>query len=125
MYATKAEIARIFNCSAQTVYRRVEGIEAEIGKRYNQYAILDNLISVAVYADYEKYRKHLANKNLRKYVPEFDKGAAEKYLIKLRAPRRREGMHKAEQKHVNAILVVSVEDKKMQRIAEYINKEIG
>ncbi len=125
MYATKAEIARIFNCSSHTVYRRVEGIEAEIGRRYNNYAILDGLVSVAVYADYEKYRKHLADKNLRKYVPQFDKEEAEKYLSKYKTTKRRENVHKTEQKHINAILVVAVEDKKMQRIAEYINKEIG
>lgn len=82
MYATKAEIARIFSVSPTTVYNRMIGIQAEIGKRYNQYAILDNLISVAVYAYYEKYRKRLADRNLRKYVPEFDKEAAEKYFSK-------------------------------------------
>ena len=125
MYATKAEIARIFNCSAHTVYRRVEGIEAEIGRRYNNYAILDGLVSVAVFADYEKYRKHLADKNLRKYVPQFDKQEAEKYLSKYKTTKRRGNMNNTEQKDINAILVVAVEDKKMQRIAEYINKELG
>lgn len=82
MYATKAGLARIFGASSMTVYRRVQEIEKEIGKRYNKYAIIDNLISIAVYADYEKYRKHLADKNLRKYVPIFDMSEAERYLDK-------------------------------------------
>jgi hypothetical protein len=57
-----------------------KGIEAEIGKRYNRYAIIDNLVSIAVYADYEKYKKMLADKNLRKHVPIFDINDAERYL---------------------------------------------
>ena len=58
-YRNKTDIAHIFGVSNPTVYRRVEGIKKEIGKRYNQYAILDNLISLAVYADYEKNHKKL------------------------------------------------------------------
>ncbi|MCI9227083.1 MAG: transposase family protein, partial [Dorea sp.] len=46
-YRNKTDIAHIFGVSNPTVYRRVEGIKKEIGKRYNQYAILDNLISLA------------------------------------------------------------------------------
>ena len=80
MYANKAELARIFGISPMTVYRRVEEIQAEIGKRYNNYAILDNLVSIAVFADFEKYRKHLADKNLRKYVPIFEMSDAERYM---------------------------------------------
>ena len=43
-------------------------------------AIIDNLISIAVYADYEKYKKMLADKNLRKHVPIFNINDAERYL---------------------------------------------
>lgn len=122
MYATKAEMARIFNCSAHTVYRRVEGIEAEIGRRYNNYAILDGLVSVAVYADYEKYRKHLADKNLRKYIPPFDKEAAEQYICKIQKIRRKTEVTRME--NTNAILVVRVDDSEMKKITKYIEKEI-
>ena len=80
MYRNKTDIACIFGVSNPTVYRRVEGIKKEIGKRYNQYAILDNLISLAVYADYEKYHKRLENRNLRKTVPPFDMYEARMYL---------------------------------------------
>ena len=80
MYATKADLARIFGVTPPTVYSRVAGIEAEIGKRYNKYAIIDNLVSIAVYADYEKYKRMLADKNLRKHVPIFDINDAERYL---------------------------------------------
>lgn len=82
MYANKAETAKIFGISTNTVYRRLEGIQAEIGKRYNEYAILDGLISIPVFADYEKYWKHLIDKNLRKYVPPFDMTEVERYLDK-------------------------------------------
>lgn len=81
MYANKSDIAKIFFLSPSTVYRRVEGIEAEIGKRYNKYAILDNLVSIEVFADYQKYNKRLANRNLRKSVPPFNMADARMYLV--------------------------------------------
>lgn len=80
MYRNKADVARIFGVSTPTVYRRVEGIKKEIGKRYNQYALLENLVSLAVYADYEKYHRRLENKNMRKTVPPFDMYEARMYL---------------------------------------------
>jgi len=79
-YENKTDIAKTFHISVPTVYRRVQGIEQEIGKRYNRYAIVDNLISLAVFADYQKYHRQLENKNLRKYVPPFDVQEAWKYL---------------------------------------------
>lgn len=81
MYANKTEIARIFGVSPPTVYSRVAGIREEIGKRYNPYAILDNLVSIEVYADYEKYHKRLNHKNLRKTVPPFSMAEAREYLV--------------------------------------------
>lgn len=80
MYANKSDISKIFGISPSTVYRRIEGIETEIGKRYNKYAILDNLVSIEVFADYLKYNKYLANKNLRKTVPPFNMADARTYL---------------------------------------------
>lgn len=81
MYANKAEIARIFGVSPPTVYSRVAGIQQEIGKRYNPYAILENLVSIEVYADYEKYHKRLNHRNLRKTVPPFSMAEAREYLV--------------------------------------------
>ena len=81
MYANKSDRAKIFFLSPSTVYRRVEGIEAEIGKRYNKYAILDNLVSIEVFADYQKYNKRLADRNLRKSVPPFNMADARMYLV--------------------------------------------
>lgn len=79
-YATKAGTARIFGISRDTVYNRIEGIKKEIGKRYNDYAIVDNLVSLAVFADYYKYHKRLNDRNLRKTVPPFDMYEASRYL---------------------------------------------
>lgn len=62
MYANKLTLAKIFGISPPTVYRRIEGIKAEIGTRYNRYAILDNVVSVAVFADYDKYHRQLEDK---------------------------------------------------------------
>lgn len=80
MYANKATIAQIFHVTRQTVWRRQQEIEQEIGKRYNRYAVLDGLVSIEVYADYEKYHKRLKDKNLRKTVPPFDMTEAREYL---------------------------------------------
>ena len=80
MYRNKTDIAHIFGVSNPTVYRRVEGIKKEIGKRYNRYAILDGLLSIEVFADYEKYRKRLRDRNLRKTVPPFSMEEAREYL---------------------------------------------
>lgn len=80
-YANKAEIGRCFGISQPTVYHRVAGIEEEIKKgRYNRYAIADNLISIAVFADYSKYHKRLNDRNLRKTVPPFNMAEALAYL---------------------------------------------
>lgn len=129
MYATKAEIARMFKISNQTVYNRVSGIQKEIGRRYNQYAIVDNLVSIGVYVDYEKYRKHLEDKNLRKYIPPFDMKEAEKYLEGIGKSKEKEDKKEKVNvninKRVNAILLVCVDEIKMQKIVEYINEEVG
>lgn len=81
MYANKKNLAALFGVTTQTVQRRVKGIEKLIGDRYNQYAILDNLVSVAVYADYEKYHKCLEDKLAKKYVPPFDMKEAGAYIF--------------------------------------------
>ena len=79
-YANKTEIAKLFGTSYNTVCRRERGIRKEIGKRYNQYAILGRLISVAVYADYEKYHEMLSTPHLRENVPQFSLIDAGEYL---------------------------------------------
>lgn len=80
MYATVTDLSRIFGVTRPTVYDRLKGIESEIGKRYGKYAIIGNLVSIGVYADYEKYRDILANKNHRKYLAPFDINEAERYI---------------------------------------------
>ena len=80
MYAKKTTIAKVFHISRQAVWHRQQEIEQEIGKRYNRYAILDGLLSIEVFADYEKYRKRLRDRNLRKTVPPFSMEEALEYL---------------------------------------------
>lgn len=127
MYATKAEIARMFKVSSPTVYSRVEGIKKEIGKRYNKYAILDNMISIAVYIDYEKYKKMLADKNLRKYVPEFDKSAAEQYISKTKskkADKVKETIEMIKTEQIDAILILRTDNEEMNKLIDYLKKEL-
>lgn len=81
LYLSKSGIARLFNMCRPTVYKNVEGIEEQMKLgRYNQYAILDNKINIAVFADYLKYKKRLNDKNLKKYVPPFNLQLALVYL---------------------------------------------
>ena len=80
-YATITEISKSLGISKNTVYVRKKGIEEWIKKgRYSPYAISGRLISMAVFLDYEKYRKMLADKNAKKYVPVFDEKVVRKYL---------------------------------------------
>lgn len=82
LYSTKADIGRIFHISRPTVYKQVEEIKEEVEKgRYNKYAISDNRISIAVFADYTKYRRRLKDRNLRKTVPPFNLQEALAYLL--------------------------------------------
>lgn len=81
MYANKSELSRLFDVSRATVYRRIQGIEKLIGDRYNAYAILENLVSVAVFADYSKYHTRLEDKNMKKYVPPFNIKEAGAYIF--------------------------------------------
>lgn len=80
VYANKTTIAKIFHITRQTAWRRQQEIEQEIGKRYNRYAVLEGLVSVEVFADYEKYHKRLKDRNLRKTVPPFSMKEAREYL---------------------------------------------
>lgn len=80
-YATVSELSRAFNRSRPTVYKRIEGIKKQIEKgRYNRYAIVGNLISVAVFLDFEKYKDMLADKNASKYTPIFSRAEAMEYI---------------------------------------------
>ena len=81
MYANKKNLAALFGVTTQTVQRRVKGSEKLIGDRYNQYSILDYLVSVAVYADYEKYHKCLEDQLTKQYVPPFDRKEAGAYIF--------------------------------------------
>lgn len=81
LYQSKSGIARTFDISRSTVYRYFDEIREQIKRgRYNSYAILDNKISVAVFADYLKYRKLLKDKYARRYVPDFNMSDSIKYL---------------------------------------------
>jgi len=124
MYATKTEIARIFGVTQPTVYSRIAGIEKEIGKRYNRHAICDKLVSLAVYLDYEKYHKYLTDKNLRKSVPAFDMTEAKSYLGELNMgteTAKKQNLEKI--KESNTIIIVSVDDKKMQKLVECLKEK--
>ncbi len=82
VYASKSELGRFFSMSAPTVYSRIAGIEEQIkAGRYSDYAISDNRINKAVFLDYNKYWKMLADKNMRKYVPPFNVSEAYEYVL--------------------------------------------
>lgn len=73
IYQNRTALARTFGIARSTVYNIVDEIEEQMrAGRYNRYAILDNEVNVAVFADYLKYRKALKGKNTRKYVPPFN-----------------------------------------------------
>lgn len=71
MYMTIAQLTKEFNQSRSTVNRRVTGIKSEIGKRYPATAVLNHLINVDAYMDYEANRELLNDHTLRNGVAPF------------------------------------------------------
>ena len=75
-YKTPDGVAdEIHKCRA-TVMNRLKDLKKEIESgRYSDYAIIEDegitLINVPVFFDFLKYRKMLADRNARKYVPPF------------------------------------------------------
>ena len=75
-YKTQQGVAEEFCISRATVHNRIKEILEEIkAGRYSDYSIIEDghiiLVNVLVFLDYEKYRKMLKDKNLRKVVPPF------------------------------------------------------
>ena len=73
-YKTQQGVAEEFCISRATVHNRIKEILEEIkAGRYSDYSIIEDghiiLVNVLVFLDYEKYRKMLKDKNLRKVVP--------------------------------------------------------
>lgn len=71
MYMTIAQLTKEFNQSRSTVNRRVIGIKSEIGKRYPKNTVLNHLINVDAYMDYEANRDMLADATLRNGLDPF------------------------------------------------------
>lgn len=75
-YRQQGDVAEFFGLGKTTVYERVKEIKGEIGKRYNEHAVIQDgnivLVNILVFVDYMTYRRRLRDKNMRKYVPEYD-----------------------------------------------------
>jgi len=72
-YLTRKRLAEDTGRTIRTVDKKIEGIKREVKKgRYSPYALADNLVNYYVYIDYLTFEKFLADKNLRKTVPEFN-----------------------------------------------------
>lgn len=72
-YLRIKEICRITGLSRWTVAKVRDGMMQEIGKRYPETVIVDDLINYYSWLDYRKYGRRLQDRNLRKYVPPFNK----------------------------------------------------
>ena len=75
MFMSKAGICQAFGLCARTVQGRLQEIRKQIPGRYSPYVLIEDgnilLISVLAFLDWEKYRKSLMDKNMKKYVPPF------------------------------------------------------
>lgn len=75
MFASKAGICQAFGLCSRTVQGRLQEIRKQIPGRYSPYVLIEDgnilLISVLAFLDWEKYRKSLMDKNMKKYVPPF------------------------------------------------------
>lgn len=79
-FLTKKQVAEETGRTTRTVENKLRGIRREIQSgRYSPYALPgEGLINWYVYVDYLTYERMLADKNLRKAVPEFDPAEIEK-----------------------------------------------
>lgn len=75
MFMSKAGICQAFGLCTRTVQGRLQEIRKQIPGRYSPYILIEDgnilLISVLAFLDWEKYRKSLLDKNMKKYVPPF------------------------------------------------------
>lgn len=78
-YYPLKQMAEMTGRNIRTVQKKIKGIQREIERgRYSPYALADNLVNYYVYIDYLTFEKFLADKNLRKTVPEFSPELIEK-----------------------------------------------
>ena len=79
-YANAKELAYIMGLSYSTVRQRLKLIRNEMGGRYNQYAIVGNLIAIPVFVDAHKYHELLEDPRTHDVAPAFDEELAKAYL---------------------------------------------
>lgn len=81
-YMNKKRLAETFDISKATVQQRCG--ELETSGRYGPYAVLRDgqivLINVLCFIDWMKYRRLWLDKNLKKYVPEYEPEAIVKQM---------------------------------------------
>lgn len=94
-YKTKTALAEALGISRSTVYDRMREIDGN--DRYGPYTVIHDgqivLINTLAFLDWMKYRRQLMDKNLRKYVPEYNPKAIaaamgwEPVYVNLRKPK--------------------------------------
>ena len=84
LYMTQKTLAEHFEMCANTVRARLAEMEALIGERYEETAIIRDgnvvLVNVMAFVDYETFRQRLLSKASAKYVPPFDPVAVRRSL---------------------------------------------
>lgn len=74
-YMRPGQVAEELQMNRKTVLERRKELEKET-ERYGLTAVIEDektiLINLYAFLDFMKYRKRLADKNMRKYVPEYD-----------------------------------------------------
>lgn len=75
-YMPQQKLAEYFGLSLATVRARLSEIDALIGERYPETAIIRDgnlvLANILAFVDFEVYRKRLKEPQMAKYVPPFD-----------------------------------------------------
>lgn len=73
-YMNKQELSDAFSLSRSTIQHRVGEMEAS--GRYNDYCVIRDgqilMANVLCFADWMRYRRMWQDKNLRKYVPDYN-----------------------------------------------------
>ena len=72
-YLRITKICELTGLSRWTVAKVRDGVRAEIGRRYPETVIVDDLVNYYAWLDYRMYKTRLQDKNMRKTVPPFRK----------------------------------------------------
>ncbi|MDO4647937.1 MAG: hypothetical protein Q4B26_04740 [Eubacteriales bacterium] len=124
-YRNYRDTAKEFGISEATVKARTKEIRGQIGKRYQDYALIEDgnivMINQLVFIDWQCNRRKLMDHNMKKYVPVFDPAAVAAYSGWSNRP----VVEGKPSERETEISIDNIVDKVMERIGELFGRRKG